>query len=280
MHIERTAPPPIGIAHLTAINVAPLAFVEMAAAVGYAHVGLRLHPAFAGSPFYKIPVGTSLMRSIRSRLAETGLRVYDVELITIDADLDLETLKPVLETAAELGAQRLSVCGDDPDRGRVVATFARLCELAADHGMGVDLEMMPWRRVDTLEAAQHVVEAAQQANGAILIDALHLSRSGGAPADLGLIEPSCIRSAHLCDAAANRPATMEALIQEARGGRLIPGNGDLPLHRLLAGLPDCTTLTVEVPNIGLVPEAHAWRVFQAAKRVLAAYAERVSSRAA
>ena len=77
MHIERTAPPPIGIAHLTAINVAPLAFVEMAAAVGYAHVGLRLHPAFAGSPFYKIPVGTSLMRSIRSRLAETGLRVYD-----------------------------------------------------------------------------------------------------------------------------------------------------------------------------------------------------------
>lgn len=218
MHIERTAPPPIGIAHLTAINVAPLAFVEMAAAVGYAHVGLRLHPAFAGSPFYKIPVGTSLMRSIRSRLAETGLRVYDVELITIDADLDLETLKPVLETAAELGAQRLSVCGDDPDRGRMVATFARLCELAADHGMGVDLEMMPWRRVDTLEAAQHVVEAAQQANGAILIDALHLSRSGGAPADLGLIEPSCIRSAHLCDAAANRPATMEALIQEARGG--------------------------------------------------------------
>ena len=280
MHIERTAPPPIGIAHLTAINVAPLAFVEMAAAVGYAHVGLRLHPAFAGSPFYKIPVGTSLMRSIRSRLAETGLRVYDVELITIDADLDLETLKPVLETAAELGAQRLSVCGDDPDRGRMVATFARLCELAADHGMGVDLEMMPWRRVDTLEAAQHVVEAAQQANGAILIDALHLSRSGGAPPDLGLIEPSCIRSAHLCDAAANRPATMEALIQEARGGRLIPGNGDLPLHRLLAGLPDCTTLTVEVPNIGLVPEAHAWRVFQAAKRVLAAYAERVSSRAA
>lgn len=280
MHIERTAPPPIGIAHLTAINVAPLAFVEMAAAVGYAHVGLRLHPAFAGSPFYKIPVGTSLMRSIRSRLAETGLRVYDVEFITIDADLDLETLKPVLETAAELGAQRLSVCGDDADRGRMVATFARLCELAADHGMGVDLEMMPWRRVNTLEAAQHVVEAAQQANGAILIDALHLARSGGAPADLGLIEPSCIRSAHLCDAATNRPATMEALIQEARGGRLIPGNGGLPLHRLLAGLPDCTTLTVEVPNIGLVPEAHAWRVFQAAKRVLAAYAERVSSRAA
>ena len=31
----------------------------------------------------------------------------------------------------ELGARRLSVCGDDPDRGRLEANFAELCDLAA-----------------------------------------------------------------------------------------------------------------------------------------------------
>jgi hypothetical protein len=46
---------PLAIAHLTTLEVAPLPFVEMAARIGYKAVGLRLHTAFPGSPFYEIP---------------------------------------------------------------------------------------------------------------------------------------------------------------------------------------------------------------------------------
>jgi sugar phosphate isomerase/epimerase len=271
VNITPTLLSPLGIAHFTTIDVEPLAFVEMAARIGYATVGLRLYPAFPGAPFYQIPVGSALMRSLHAQLADSGLSVYDIEFVTIDGAFELERLKPVLESAAELGAKRISVCGDDPDRPRLAAAFADLCELAAGFGMGVDLEVMPWRQVGTIQDAVAVVRDSGWSNCGVLVDALHLARSGGDPVDLRALPRQAIRSAQLCDARAVRPATTDALIQEARAGRMLPGDGDLPLHRLLAELPDHTVLSVEVPNAGHPPEQHARRVYEAAQRTLSAF---------
>jgi hypothetical protein len=129
MKLSLLSPPPLGIAQFTAINVEPWSFVEMAA---YSAVGLRLNPAFPGAPFYQIPVGSALMRSLRNRLADTGLSVYDIEFVVIDGNFKPESLAPMLESAGELGARRLSLCGDDPDRSRLIANFAALCDLSAD----------------------------------------------------------------------------------------------------------------------------------------------------
>jgi sugar phosphate isomerase/epimerase len=271
VNITPTLLPPLGIAHFTTIDVEPLAFVEMAARVGYATVGLRLYPAFPGAPFYEIPVASALMRSMRARLANTGLSVYDIEFVTIDAAFETDRLKSTLNSAAELGARRISVCGDDPDRPRFAAAFADLCDLAAGFGMGVDLEVMPWRRVSTIQDAAAVVRDSGCSNCGILVDALHLARSGGDPVDLRALPRQAIRSAQLCDAPAAQPATTEGIIQEARAGRMLPGDGDLPLHRLLAELPDHTALSVEVPNAGHPPEQHARRVYEAAQRTLSAF---------
>jgi sugar phosphate isomerase/epimerase len=260
---------PLGIAHFTALDVAPLPFVEMAARIGYAAVGLRLHPAFPGSPFYEIPVGSTLMRAMRTALADSGLSVHDIEFVVIDAAFDPASLKPVLDSAAGLGARRLSVGGDDADDARLTAKFAAVCDLAANVGVGVDIEPMPWRTIGALPAAANVVREAGRANGAVLVDALHLSRSGGVPEDLRALPREAIRSVQLCDAPAARPATTDALIKEARGGRLLPGDGDLPLGRLLAALPDHAVLSVEVPNSGHPPELHARRAYEATRRIMA-----------
>lgn len=264
----------MGIAHFTTIDVEPLAFVQMAASIGYATVGLRLWPAFPNAPYYRIPVGSALMRSMRSRLADTGLSVWDIEFVVIDAAFDVEQAKPMLESAAELGARRVSVCGDDPDHSRLAAKFSRLCDLGAEVGMGVDLEIMPWRQVNSVQTALGIIHAANRPNAALLVDALHLARSGGDPAVLRNIPATVIRSAQLCDAAAERPATTQALIEEARRGRLMPGAGRLPLNRLLAELPDHVVLSVEVPNAGHPPEDHARRVFTAARNLLSSFALR------
>jgi len=233
---------PLAIAHLTTLQVAPLPFVEMAARIGYEAFGLRLHPAFPGSPFYEIPGGSTLMRVLRTALAGTSLSVHEIEFVVIDAAFDPASLAPVLDSAAELGAKRLSVCGDDVDTARLVAKFAAVCDLAANVGLGVDLEFMPWRTIGSPPAAAAVVLEADRANGGVLVDALHLSRSDGVPEDLRALPHDALRSVQLCDAPAARPATVDALIKEARGGRLLPGGGDLPLGHLLAELPEHAVL--------------------------------------
>jgi len=188
--------------------------------------------------------------------------------VTIDPDFSAARLASMLESARELGAKRLSVCGDDPDRPRLVARFAELCELAAGFGMGVDLECMAWRQVASFPDAVQVVQEAGQPNGGALVDALHLSRTGGSPADLHGVPPPLIRSAQLCDAPAPRPTSNEAIINEARSGRLPPGEGGLPLRELLAALPDHAALSVEVPMGGDAPaELRARRIHEATRRL-------------
>ncbi len=255
--------PPLGIAHFSCIDVPPLEFVRLAGEIGYAAVGLRLHPAFQGAPFYTLRPGSADMRSVKEALQQAGIAVYDIEFVVIDEAFSATGLRPVLESAGELGARRLSVCGDDPDKGRFAANLTALAELAAEFGMGVDLEIMPWRRIGTLAGAIDAAEATQRTNVGILIDALHLSRSGAVPADVESVPKGLIQSVQLCDAVAGRPADNAALVAEARGGRLLPGQGALPLQDLLGVVPADARLSVEVPNAGLPAEKHAKALFDA-----------------
>lgn len=255
--------PPLGIAHFSCIEVPPLEFVRLSGEIGYAAVGLRLHPAFHGAPFYTLRSGSAEMRSVKVALQQAGIAVYDIEFVVIDEAFSASELLPVLESAGELGARRLSVCGDDPDRSRFAANLTALAELAAEFGMAVDLEIMPWRRIGTLAAAADAAEATRRTNIGVLIDALHLWRSGAVPADLRSVSKELIRSVQLCDAVAECPADNAALVAEARGGRLLPGQGALPLQDLLRVVPSDATLSVEVPNTGLPAERHAKALFDA-----------------
>ena len=263
------APRPLGLAHFTVLDVPPPELVVLAARTGWDAVGLRLIQAAPGTPVYAIPAGSAEMREMRRRLAGEGIRVHDIEIATIAEGFEPAALAPVLESAAELGAARLSVCGDDPDRARLTAGFAALCDLAAGFGIGVDLEWMAWRRVGRLADAVEIVDAAGRPNAAVLVDALHLFRTGGDPAELKALPAGAIRSVQLCDARAESPVGTEAIIREARSGRLPPGEGVLPLDELLAALPADAALSAEVPmGTGTPPEDRARRVYAATRALL------------
>ncbi|SFU91125.1 Sugar phosphate isomerase/epimerase [Methylobacterium sp. 174MFSha1.1] len=261
---------PLGLAHFTCIGVTPVDLVRLGARTGCAAVGLRLYPAFPGAPFYALPAGSDVFREMRRALADEGMRVHDIEFVTLSEDFVPASLAGMLESAAGLGARRLSVCGDDPDRPRLVARFAELCDLAAGFGLGVDLECMAWRQVASLPDAVRVVEAAGRPNGGVLVDALHLARTGGSPEDVRAVPPGLIRHAQLCDAPAEAPRSTDAIIQEARAGRLPPGDGALPLRALVAALPATASLSIEVPITGATaPEDHVRANLAAARRLLA-----------
>ena len=261
----------IGLAHFSAIDLPPPAFVGLAASAGFGSVGLRLNPAFPGAPFYRLPAGSAAALEVQTRLDDSGVSLYDVEFVVIDAAFDPRSIQRVLEDAAALGAQRLSVCGDDPDRNRLVDNFAALCAVAGEVGMSVDLENMGWRAVRTFTDSLAVVRAAAADNASVLVDALHFFRNGGTTDALAAAPVRCIRSLQLCDVSGPAPATDEARIAEARGGRLAPGEGDLDLAAMIEAAPPDAALSVEVPIDAItLPERHLPKLFEAARRAVAA----------
>lgn len=95
-----------------------------------------------------------------------------------------------------------------------------------------------------------MVARSKRTNTSVVVDALHFSRSGGWPAHVGQVDPALFRYAQICDASAEMPGPTDTpnLIREARTGRLLPGEGVLPLRELVAALPAGIPLAIEAPS--------------------------------
>ena len=265
--------PKLGVAHFSAITVPPAEFVTLAAGAGFSSVGLRLFPAFHGAPFHSLPGGSAEAREVKARLAGEGIALFDIEFVVIDAAFDAASVRAVLNDAAALGARRLSACGEDADRARLTANFAALCAVAAEVGMAVDLENMGWRPVRSFADALEVVEGSGAANAGVLVDALHFFRNGGTVAELAAAPAARLRAVQLCDVSGPAPATDADRVAEARGGRLPPGAGELPLRAMLDAAPGDAAVSVEVPiDVSVPPAAHLFRLFSNTRAIVAGLA--------
>ena len=91
--------------------------------------------------------------------------------------------------------------------------------------------------VGSLSVATRIVEQAARPNGAILVDTLHLARSGGRPPDLREVPRPRLPYLQIADAPRETPPTIEGLRDEALHGRLLPGAGTLPLAQTLEEVP-------------------------------------------
>ena len=59
--------------------------------------------------------------------------------------------------------------------------FAALCEHAAEHGVRVAIEFLPWSAVPDLATTWQIVRGSGTTNGGIVIDMLHWQRQPGGP---------------------------------------------------------------------------------------------------
>lgn len=257
----------ISLAALTVLELTPPDMVSCAAEAGFSHVGIRLLPATATEPQYDIVGDTPLLREVERRLADTGVKVLDVEIFRLKPETRVLDYEAAIATAARLGASELLVAGNDPEEARLIERFAAFCELAQRYGLGAGLEFMPWTDAKNLQQAARIVEGAGRDNGSVLIDAFHLSRSRSCIEDISSIPSSRFRYMQLCDVPAVLPPTMDAILAEARSERLFPGEGGLDLLGLLRAVPRHLPLGLEVPTHTLARTVGAT---ERARRALAA----------
>ena len=126
----------------------------------------------------------------------------------------------LLEAAAAIGARHVVGQLPDPDRSRAIDHFGRLCDLAGDFGLTVDLEFPSWMEVGDLDAAADVVADVGRSNAGIVVDALHFFRSSSSLEELASLPTEWFRFVQLCDAPVAIPPTVDEVIHDARAARV------------------------------------------------------------
>src|SRR5262245_6399593 len=265
----------LSLAHLTVLDTTPPELIAVADAAGFRTIGIRLTATpSVGVPPYDALHDGPVLRETLARLKATGISVLDTEFLRFEPDQPVGIPEGFLEVSARLGAKYVLVMSAEPDEGRTLERFVDLCDRAARYGLHVCLEFAIYTGVRTLAHAAQMVARSERSNASVLIDALHFSRSGGVPAHVATVDPSLLRYAQICDASADMPGPTDTarLISEARTGRLLPGDGVLPLRELVRALPAGLSLAIEAPvrATGHLPAlGRAQRAYQALSDLLA-----------
>ncbi|MFN5085059.1 MAG: sugar phosphate isomerase/epimerase family protein [Novosphingobium sp.] len=235
---------PISFAAGIVPGAGPVETIHAAAAGGFDMTGLWVEPE-QWTP--------TLLREAKAALAETGLPLLDVEVIWIKPGDDLAAHKACIDIGAELGAKNVLCVSSDPDMGATAARLAALCEHAEGSQMRVALEFGIFTEVRNLEMALAVLDAVAHPLRALLIDPIHVDRSGSAIEAIAQVPRELLPYAQFCDAPAERPdpSDFNAIITDAIDLREQCGEGGLPLGAMYRALPPGIPLSIELRSKAL-----------------------------
>ncbi|WP_031408923.1 sugar phosphate isomerase/epimerase family protein [Geobacillus vulcani] len=261
------------LAHLTVLGCPPPEMTHIAARAGYDYVSFRIiYMGLPGEPNYALAENPQLLRETKEALRETGVKLLDIELARIDADIDPKRYEPAMEVAAELGGRHVLSSIWTTDRSVYIERFAELCELAKPYGLTVDLEYVPIAAVTNLAGVIDVLNTVKQDNAGIMIDLHHFHRAGDSPEVLESVPREWFHFLHLCDAPGEIPASKEEMTRILREERLYIGEGGIDIADIVRRMPEIPC-SIELPNIQRVKEwgyeEHARRCLQSAKEYFA-----------
>ena len=265
----------LGIEACSVFGLPPVEYVNLAADLGCRHISTGL-TAFSynphGYPAFSLRDDAGLRRETIAALRARDVTVSLGEGMNVRAGGDVEDYAADLDVFAELGAERINTVSMDPDRGRTFDQFARLAELAGARGLQVTVEFAPGLTVADLPTALEAVRHVGLGNFNLLIDTMHLVRSGGGAADIAALDPDLIRYVQLCDAP--REPRFESYFEESMFERMAPGEGGLGLLDVVKALPGDGVFSLEIPlrseaEAGIGPRERLGRCVAAARRLLA-----------
>jgi len=191
--------------------------------------------------------GLSLI-DIKSLLDDHGLVVTDVDPLLGWSDQVLPgpgesmfSLAPedaFFEIAEALDARSINVVqgfGAGLDLDRAAEDLSRVCRRAAEHGLLVTFEFLPWTGVPDVTVCLDLLERTGCANATIMFDSWHWFRGARDLEALRAIPGERIGSTQFNDAPMLPAADLAV---EAMQARELPGHGDIPLVDLVRTLDE------------------------------------------
>ncbi|WP_297595975.1 TIM barrel protein [Mycobacterium sp.] len=268
-------PDRLALGMLSVFGLPPIEFVDLAAQLGCRHIsaavqGMPLVPL--GYPPFSLKDDAALRKNLLAAMNDRGVRISLGDGFLVLPGADVNTLEPDLDAFAELGVPRINVVSLDPDLPHTFDQFAALTELAAQRNIGTVVEPVPGLTVGDLATALAARDHVGRSEFRLLIDTMHLVRSDSGAAELAAIDADHIGYAQLNDTTL-RPR-IDNYMEEAMFERMVPGEGELPLHEILSALPDDTVIEIEVPQrslalAGVSPIERLRPCVEAARRLLA-----------
>ena len=202
---------------------APLIDVlDAAASAGFTSMGVDL-ASIAASGFETHL--DELGRAFRDR----GMRCSDVVVVVVadDPKATLQSAQRCARAAGELDAPTCVLAvRDEVEWPLLVATCRESATMAAGVGARLAVEFLPYSPIATMEQAMDLCEAIGWDRAGLLLDSLHVARTGTGLDAIRALNRSQIQLVQLSDAPSARPAD---LVDESRNARLLPGEGGLDL---------------------------------------------------
>lgn len=254
------------LAQLTVLDWAPPVMIYNAHLIGYDTVSIRpISMGVKGEHDFDLAKNKELFDLTKQAMEETGMKIHDIELAKIGDGIDVSRYESAFEAAAKLGVGDVISSIWSDDRDFYLAQFSKLCDLAAQYGIAVNLEFVTWASVKDLKGVRSVLDAVKKPNAAIFIDTLHFHRSRVALEELDACPKELFRFAHICDGPADIPTDKEGLIHTGRDARLYVGEGAIDIAAILKRLPKDIPLSVELPHLERVAK---WGGVEHARRCL------------
>lgn len=209
--------------------------VEAAVRVGFAGIGIW------DQDLEHIRQARSL-QEMKRILDDNGMKYVELEFLRdwfLDGERkkksDIEK-KKFFEAADVLKPHHLKV-GDfykeKYEMPRVIEAFAALCNDAAEHGVTIGFELMPFGMIDTLEDCMTMINGAGAKNGGIIFDMWHVAKMGIPYEEVSRIPAQQIVSVEINDGTFKCPWSLH---EDTVNHRRFCGEGEFDIKGFLAAL--------------------------------------------
>ncbi len=240
--------------------------VRLAAAAGFDGIGLYV------GHYAQMEADGFAPHGLRDLLDEHSVRLREIEVIPrlgVDAG---EREATAWRMADEFGCRYVQVIGPGgDDLADAARAFGAVCDRAADHGLVVGLEFLPFTDIVSVDDARHIVESAGRANGGICVDIWHHERGARDLAAIARVPGELITGIQLSDGtvAARDPD----YYTDCLANRVAPGDGEFDFAGFVAAIAATGTTapwSLEVCSADgwANPEQHVQRIGAAIRRFL------------
>jgi sugar phosphate isomerase/epimerase len=264
----------LALGFLSVFALPPVEFVNLAADLGCQHISTIVQ----GQPLVPLDFPSfslkdaALRKELLAAMNDRGVSISLGDGFLVLPGADMRNFCSDLDVLAELGVPRINVVSLDPDLRRTFDQFAALTELGGQRNIETDVEPVPGLTIGDLPTALVALDDVGRPDFRLLIDTMHLVRSGSSAADLSALDPQHIGYAQLNDTTLQ--PRIDNYMEEAMYERMVPGEGELPLRDILAALPPDIVIELEVPRrslalAGVSPIDRLRPCVDAARRLLA-----------